>query len=306
MNDPEPVLLIHGGAGTISRAELTAENEARIRAALGAALAAGWVVLASGGSALDAVEEAVRALEDAPDFNAGRGSVFTSDATIEMDAAIMEGTTRRAGAVTGVRTVRNPVSLARAVMERSPHVMLSGEGAEAFARLQGLPMAPPEYFRTDARLEALERVRGTSGSSTLTERDRHGTVGAVALDRAGQLAAATSTGGRTNKLPGRVGDSPVIGAGTFADGDVAVSCTGDGEAFMRCAAARTLAALVAYRGMDVASAARHVLDREVAPLGGSGGLIVLDRHGRHAMPFNTEGMYRGIAHSGSLRVDIHD
>jgi beta-aspartyl-peptidase (threonine type) len=284
-------IAVHGGSGAITRASLTLEREREYRAALAQALVAGQRVLSGGGSALDAVTASVMAMEDSPLFNAGRGAVLTSAATVEMDASVMDGRDRRAGAVAGVTRVRNPVAAARAVMERSPHVLLAGRGADEFARAQGLALAEPAYFRTEERLRQLRRVQEGGPA----EPDKHGTVGAVALDRAGNLAAATSTGGTTNKRPGRVGDSPLVGAGTWAENaTVAVSATGTGEMFIRSAAAHEVAALVRLRGLSPQEAADASLAR-VAAIGGRGGLVVLDRSGVPAFSFTTEGMFRGFA-----------
>jgi L-asparaginase / beta-aspartyl-peptidase len=287
-------LAIHGGAGTISPVQITPALEADLRAGLQRALDAAHAILRDAGSSLDAVAAAVRVLEDDPLFNAGRGAVFTSAGTHEMDAGIMDGKTLAAGTVGSVRRIRNPIDLARAVMEKSPHVMLAAEGAEDFARRLGFEFVDPKYFYTEQRWQALERVRQRGG---LTDQDRHGTVGAVALDQAGNLAAATSTGGNTNKLPGRIGDTPVIGAGTYANNNTcAVSATGDGEFFMRAVAAHDLSALMQYREMNLAEAAQSVIDK-VAAVGGTGGLIAIDRHGNIALPFNTTGMYRGYVNA---------
>lgn len=300
------VLLIHGGAGAHRRGEATPEREAAIRAALTEALEAGSAVLEAGGPAVEAVERAVLVLEDSPHFNAGRGAALTSEGTIEHDAAIMDGATRAAGAVSGTQRVRNPVTLARAVMERTPHVHLTGVGAEMFAREQGLPLAAPWYFFTPERLEALERVQAAKAGrgGTLSERDRHGTVGAVALDSGGRLAAATSTGGYSDKRPGRVGDSPIIGAGTYADGRVAVSGTGHGESFIRIVLAHRLSCLMELAGLPLAEAVSRVMD-ELRAVGGSGGFIALDASGEVALPHNTPGMYRGVARGGRVSVAIH-
>ena len=285
-------LVIHGGAGTISPEEMTPEMERDLRAGLQRSLDAGRAILKNGGSSLDAVTAAVRVLEDDQLFNAGRGAVFTSAGTHEMDAAIMDGGTLKAGAVCAVARVRNPIDLARAVMEKSPHIMLAGNGAENFARELGLEIVEDEYFSTEQRWQALERVCAAR-TEALSKADRHGTVGAVALDEAGNLAAATSTGGNTNKRPGRVGDSPIIGAGTYANNKTcAVSATGDGEFFMRAVAAHDLSALMEYCGLNLAEAAGVVIDK-VGALGGTGGLIAVDREGNIALPFNTIGMYRG-------------
>lgn len=300
---PHPVIAIHGGAGTLAPDDLTPEHAAECHAALEAALAAGWQVLDAEGTALDAVEQAVRSLEDCPLFNAGRGAVFNAAGGIELDACIMDGTTLQAGAVTGVCSVRNPVSLARAVMDHTPHVLLTGAGAEALADERGLERVPPAYFETDSRREALQRVQA-AGRAT-SDQDRHGTVGAVALDWSGNLAAATSTGGMTNKLPGRVGDTPIVGAGTYADNRVAVSCTGDGEVFMRANAAFRISALMEHAGCNMTQAAKRTLGM-VKRLGGRGGMIMIDRSGTVAMPFISDGMYRGMRRSNSsVRTGIH-
>jgi beta-aspartyl-peptidase (threonine type) len=293
-------LVIHGGAGTIRREEMSAARGAEHRVALEAALAAGGAVLAQGGNALDAVEQAVRALEDCPLFNAGRGATFTAAGTIEMDAALMDGATLQAGAVAAVRRIRNPIAAARAVMERTPHVLLIGPAADDFAEAEGLALAPPEYFRTEHRWQQLQAALATR--RVALDHDlpaRMGTVGAVARDRDGRLAAATSTGGMTNKRAGRVGDSPLIGAGTWADAAVAVSCTGVGEAFIRCAAAHELSALMRHRGLPVRQAAAEVAEVLVPANGGSGGLIAVDAAGKPAIAFGTAGMYRGVLRAGA-------
>lgn len=286
-------LAIHGGAGTLRRADMNEGQAAQYHAGLRRALTAGRDILAGGGGALEAATGAVMALEDDPLFNAGRGAVFTAAGTQEMDAAVMDGRTRRAGAVAGIFGPRNPVLAARAVMEASPHVMLIGDAAVAFCREQGLDFADRDYFHTESRWRALQET--LSGRGRDDDSRRHGTVGAVACDRAGNLAAATSTGGMTGKLPGRVGDSPIIGAGTFADNETcAVSATGHGEFFIRYGAAHEIAARMRHRGQALADAARAVID-ELAGVGGSGGLVAVDRTGRVALPFNSSGMYRGFA-----------
>ncbi|MFC4729633.1 isoaspartyl peptidase/L-asparaginase family protein [Coralloluteibacterium thermophilus] len=301
-------LAIHGGAGTMSREALTPEAEAAIRADLDRALDAGHAVLARGGSALDAVEAAVTILEDSPHFNAGRGSVFTADGRNELDASIMDGATLDAGAVAGLRRVKNPLSLARAVMEKSPHVMLIGEGAEAFGESVGTTFVDPSYFRTEERwrqLEAAQEKARTQAHVPLPASAYFGTVGAVALDAEGRLAAATSTGGMTNKRWGRVGDAPVIGAGTYANAHCAVSATGWGEYFIRLAVAHDICARAEYLGVSVADAADEVVMRRVSALGGDGGVITLDAQGRVGLPFNTSGMYRGwVAADGSRGTAI--
>ena len=307
-------LVIHGGAGTIDRAKMTPEKEREYRAGLERALAAGYDILKRGGSSLDATEAAVRVLEDDPNFNAGKGSVFTSAGTNEMDAAIMDGKTLAAGAVAVLKHVKNPISLARLVMEKSGHVMIDGEGAEAFAKENGMELVDQKYFFTQERWDALQKIKaaekhrtgGAGKAFLITDQDRHGTVGAVALDKNGNLAAATSTGGTTNKRPGRVGDTPIIGAGTYAnDATCAVSATGDGEYFIRATVGHDISALMGYRGMSLKEAAQAVLDK-VAKLGGTGGLIAIDHQGNIALPFNTAGMYRGyVDPNGKFVVEIY-
>lgn len=303
-------LAIHGGAGTLRRAEMTPEREAALRTGLGAALEAGHAVLRAGGCALDAVVAAVMALEDDPLFNAGRGAVFTLDGTHELDAAVMDGATGRAGAVAGARTVRNPILLARRIMEATPHVFLGFEAADAFAREQGLECVTQDYFSTEGRWRALQqekaRLEAGGGPEDAPADRRHGTVGAVALDSEGHVAAATSTGGMTAKRPGRIGDTPVIGAGTWADRRCAVSCTGHGESFIRAAAAHDLAARVAYGGASLEEAAEAVIHGTLPSLGGEGGLIAVDTEGHLALPFNSEGMYRaGIDGAGHRLLAIY-
>ena len=308
-------LVVHGGAGTIDRSKMTPEREREYRAGLERALTAGYEILKRGGSSLDATEAAVRVLEDDPHFNAGKGAVFTSAGTNELDAAIMDGKTLKAGAVAAIKRIRNPVSLARLVMEKSGHVMMDGEGAEGFAQENGVELLPDQkYFYTQERWDALQKIKtaekhrtGDGKAFAITDQDRHGTVGAVALDQDGDLAAATSTGGTTNKRPGRVGDSPVIGAGTYANNATcAVSATGDGEYFIRATVAHDVSALMEYRRMSLKEAAQAVLDK-VAKLGGTGGLIAIDRQGNITLPFNTSGMYRGyVDPNGKLVVEIYE
>ncbi|KAF1718868.1 isoaspartyl peptidase/L-asparaginase family protein [Pseudoxanthomonas wuyuanensis] len=292
----QPVLAIHGGAGVV-RQGMTPADEAAARASLEQALRAGHAQLAAGKPALDAVTAAITVLEDAPSFNAGKGAVFTHDGRNELDAAIMDGSSGRAGAVAGVRTVKNPILLAQAVMEKSRHVMMVGEGAEAFAKEQGVPLVEPGYFRTEKRWQQLQRALREEASRE-AHRDIEtakyfGTVGAVALDAQGKLAAGTSTGGMTNKRYGRVGDAPIIGAGTYANERCAVSGTGWGEFYIRAVAAHDICARVKYAGQSVAQAAAGVINGDIPKAGGDGGAIVLDSDGRIALPFNTEGMYRG-------------
>jgi len=298
-------LVIHGGAGVIERARLTPEQDREIRAALDRALEAGAAVLASGGSALDAVEAAVRVLEDDPHFNAGRGSVFTYDGNIEMDASIMDGSNRAAGAVTGVTATRNPIRLARAVMEHSPHVFLSREGADQFSIDRGLPQEPPEYFQTAERRRQLEELRSRPSAEHFDVHLKYGTVGAVALDRNGHVAAATSTGGLTGKRWGRIGDSPIIGAGTYADDRAcAVSATGAGEYFIRVGVAHEICARMRMGGHAPQEAADAVM-AEVQALGGTGGVIVVTPRGEGVYSFNTPGMYRGQASPSGRSVAIY-
>jgi L-asparaginase / beta-aspartyl-peptidase len=308
-------LAIHGGAGTIDRSNLTPELERAYRDGLERSLRAGFDILQKGGSSLDAVEAAVRVLEDDPHFNAGKGAVFTEAGTNELDAAIMDGKTLKAGAVASVKHIKNPISLARMVMEKSPHVMMDCAGAEAFAKQNGVELVDQKYFYTEERWQGLKREKdaqkkkagGVGGKKfIISDQDQHGTVGAVALDQAGNIAAATSTGGTTNKKPGRIGDSPVIGAGTYANNATcAVSATGDGEYFIRSVVAHDIAALMEYRAMPLAQAAQQVLDK-VAKLGGTGGLIAIDRKGNITQPFNTSGMYRGsIDETGKSDIAIY-
>ncbi|MCS6928064.1 MAG: isoaspartyl peptidase/L-asparaginase [Saprospiraceae bacterium] len=306
---PDYVLVIHGGAGTLSRQTMTAEREMRYRAALDSALQVGEGILRAGGTALDAVTETVAWLEDCPLFNAGRGAVFTHEGRNELDASIMEGRTQRAGAVGAVTIVKNPIRLARAVMEKSPHVFLVGSGAERFAIENGLDTVSPSWFFTQERWEALQKmlqeddkVGSASASSAAYQ---FGTVGAVALDRQGNLAAATSTGGMTNKRWNRIGDSPIIGAGTYASNDAcAVSCTGHGEYFIRYAVAHDVWARMVYGGASLQEAAYEVIMKKLAEKGGRGGLIAVDKRGNIAMPFNSEGMYRGYARPGERKTAI--
>jgi beta-aspartyl-peptidase (threonine type) len=303
----EFALAIHGGAGTIKRENMSEEQEAEYRAKLKEALDAGYTVLESGGEALDAVIAAVKVMEDSPLFNAGKGAVFTNEGKNEMDAAIMDGRDRNAGAVAGLTTVKNPITAARAVMENSPHVFMTGAGAEVFAKEQELELVSPDYFYTDFRFQQLEKIRETEKTqldhSSLLElelqdpffKDRKfGTVGAVALDKNGNIAAATSTGGMTNKRYGRVGDVPIIGAGTYADNATcAVSATGHGEFFIRTVVGHEIASQMRYGNKKLEDAANDVVMKQLVEMGGSGGIISIDRMGNIAMPFNSEGMYRG-------------
>ncbi|WP_163990751.1 isoaspartyl peptidase/L-asparaginase family protein [Pyxidicoccus caerfyrddinensis] len=313
---PKWGIVIHGGAGVIYREHLSSEHEAEVRAVLTQALQAGHAVLAKGGSSLDAVGASIRVLEDSPLFNAGKGAVFNHDGVNELDAAIMDGKTRMAGAVAGLHHVKNPINLARAVMEKSPHVMMVGDGAEAFAKTQGVELVDPKYFYTQERWDALQRAlqseRSTQPSSSLppgydpvTGDHKFGTVGAVALDQAGNLAAGTSTGGMTNKRYGRVGDAPIIGAGTYADPGCGVSATGHGEFFIRYTVARDICARVEYQRLPLSEAANTVINDVLKKAGGEGGVIAMDSQGNVATPFNSSGMYRGyIGEDGQPQVAI--
>lgn len=294
-------IAIHGGAGTLPRAEMTPDQEATYRAGLAAALDAGYAVLEGGGTSLDAVTIAVRILEDDPLFNAGRGAVLTHEGTVELDASIMDGRTLAAGAIAGVAHIRNPIELARAVMEHSPHVMLIGTGAEEFAHTRNIAFVANDYFKTETRKAQLRRVL-VGDTRPANELSALGTVGAVARDQAGNLAAATSTGGMTGKRYGRVGDSPIIGAGTYADnGSCAISATGHGEYFIRTAVAHDICARVAYGGATLQEAADAVVMQRLAKLGGEGGIIAVDASGQVVMSFNSEGMFRGARSSGGKR-----
>lgn len=299
------VIAIHGGAGAISRGTMSPEREQHYVDALSSIVEAGKQMLEHGASALDVVTEAVRLLEECPLFNAGIGAVFTADETHELDACVMDGYSLHAGAVAGVKQVRNPIIAARLVLEQSPHVLLIGEGAEKFAHEHGMEKVSNDLFSTPERLYQLRQAQQAGETwldhraAPLDERTKMGTVGAVALDLAGNLAAATSTGGMTNKLPGRVGDSPLPGAGCYANNtSVAVSCTGTGEVFMRTLAAYDIAALMDYSGLSLNDACERVVMEKLPALGGSGGLIAIDRDGNVALPFNSEGMYRAYAYAG--------
>lgn len=300
---PMIAIAIHGGAGVISRASMTPEHERAYRADLERALDAGYAVLERGGASLDAVVAAVKILEDSPYFNAGKGAVFNHAGVNELDAAIMDGATLKAGAVAGVKHIRNPIDLARMVMERTPHVLLAGEGAEEFALEQGVPLVPGSYFHTERRWKQLEDARRESQVASATQdTDYFGTVGAVARDARGNLAAATSTGGMTNKRWGRIGDSPIVGAGTYADNATcAVSATGSGEFFIRAVVAHEICARVRLSGVSAAEAARDVVHGMLKDIGGDGGVIVVDKDGALSLEFNTEGMFRGARDSRGRR-----
>lgn len=303
----KPVIAIHGGAGAITRTALSAEKEQEYIQALSGIVAAGQQILAQGGSALDAVTEAVRLLEECPLFNAGKGSVFTHQGTHELDACVMDGRTCDAGAVAGVSRIRNPILAARAVLENSQHVLFAGEGAEKFATAHGLEMVAPDFFFTQSRFDQLHRAQAEQGrvlldhdgAEPIDPDSKFGTVGAVALDALGNLAAATSTGGMTNKQAGRVGDTPIIGAGCYANNaTVAVSSTGTGEIFMRGVAAYDVSALMEYAGLSLQQASDRVVMEKLLAMGGSGGMIAIDSQGNVALPFNSEGMYRGFGYVG--------
>lgn len=317
-------LVIHGGAGTILRKNMTPELEKAYHDKLQEALKAGYAILEGGGTSIDAVEAAIKVMEDSHLFNAGKGAVFTNAGTNEMDASIMDGKTLNAGAVAGVSTVKNPIGAAKAVMDHSPHVMLQGEGADQFAKEQKLEQADPEYFKTEVREKqwkrALEKEEmildhdGDEGSDSGSENEfninidsKYGTVGAAALDRHGNLAAATSTGGMTNKRYGRVGDSPIIAAGTYANNKTcAVSSTGHGEFFIRAVVAYDISALMAYKGLTLAEAAEEVIQQKLPEMGGRGGIIATDAAGNVVMEFNTPGMYRGfVTQDGDFQTAMY-
>jgi L-asparaginase / beta-aspartyl-peptidase len=316
--DPRLGFVIHGGAGVISKGSLTPEKEKEYRAKLEEAVTAGYKALQDGKSGLDAVEIAIRILEDSPLFNAGKGAVFTADGKNELDASIMDGKDLRAGAVAGLHRVKNPISLARKVMENSPHVMMVGDGAEKFAKEQGIELVSPKYFWTQSRWDSLQKIikeekakekKGKQVSEfrqPTSRNERYGTVGAVALDKDGNLAAGTSTGGMTYKKFGRVGDAPIIGAGTFADNNTcAVSATGWGEYFIRLGVARDISTQIEYRGLPIQNAADTVMEK-VKNLGGDGGVISIDKFGNIGISFNSEGMYRAyINKEGKPIVEIY-
>lgn len=318
----KPVLVIHGGAGTILKKNMSPEKEKAYLDGLQAALDKGYSILKKGGSSLDAVEAAVREMEDNPLFNAGKGAVFTHEGKNELDAAIMNGQNLAAGSVAGVTTIRNPISAARAVMEKSAHVMMTGRGAEQFAKLQGLQIVDPSYFYTEERWKGLQRVKKEDSSKTELDHgskpkaslkqpenkdSKYGTVGAVALDVNGNLAAATSTGGMTNKRFNRVGDAPIIGAGTYAsNASCAISCTGWGEFFIRLVMAKTISDMMEFGNWSLERAANEMIQKRLPALGGDGGLIAVDNAGNISMPFNTEGMYRGsVDREGNVTIKIY-
>jgi len=307
-------IVIHGGAGTILKKNMTPEMEAAYRATLEEAIRTGHAILKAGGSSKEAVEKTIHVMENSPLFNAGKGAVLTADATIELDASFMDGATLDAGAIAGVQTIKNPISAAIAVMEDSPHVMLSGKGAESFAEGQGLALVAPEYFYTERRQQALERVKARENQTALNSEEaaylraqRRGTVGCVALDQSGNLAAGTSTGGMTNKKWNRIGDAPIIGAGTYANNaSCAISATGWGEYFIRAVVAHDIAALMEYKGLSIQEAAKIVIHDKVGKLGGDGGIVGIDNKGQIAMEMNTAGMYRAhMDGEGNLTVKIY-
>ncbi|TPV35883.1 isoaspartyl peptidase/L-asparaginase [Paucihalobacter ruber] len=297
-------IAIHGGAGTLVKGLMTPELEAQYQLALKIARDEGYSTLANGGSALDAVELAVKLLEDTPLFNAGKGSVFTNEGTHEMDAAIMDGQSLKAGAVSLITGLKNPVKLARDVMEKSYHVFLAGEGAMQFARINGHEFLSPEYFYDEVRYQQWQGIKDSEGfqlDHSVKKDGKFGTVGAVACDQYGNVAAATSTGGMTNKKFGRVGDSPMIGAGTYANNNTcAVSCTGSGEFFIRGVVAYDVSCLMEYKGLSLQEASNEVIMKRILSIGGDGGLIAVDAKGTIAMPFNTEGMYRACKSSAGI------
>ena len=307
-------IVIHGGAGTILKKNMTPEMEAQYRETLALAIQTGHAILKAGGSSQEAVEKTIHVMEDSPLFNAGKGAVLTADETIELDASFMNGATLDAGAIAGVQTIKHPISAAIAVMEDSPHVMLSGKGAEAFAASQGLELVSPEYFYTERRINALKRVKEKEQQTAFTPQEwedfknqKFGTVGCVALDQAGNLAAGTSTGGMTNKKWNRIGDAPIIGAGTYANNaSCAISATGWGEFFIRAVVAHDIAALMEYKNLSIQEAARIVIHEKVAKLGGDGGIVGIDKQGNIAMEMNTAGMYRAhMDAQGNLTVKIY-
>ena len=307
---PKYAMVIHGGAGTILRENMSEEDEYNYKRALYAALQVGEVILQNGGKALDAVQVTIAYLEDVPLFNAGKGAVFTNEGKNELDASIMDGNTMNAGAVGGVTNIKNPIKAAIAVMQKSEHVMLVGEGAEKFAIEQGIETVDPDYFKTDARWESLQkalmREKGSGSLENVISDSKFGTVGCVALDQFGNIVAGTSTGGMTNKKFNRIGDAPIIGAGTYANNETCgVSCTGHGEYFIRYAVAHDVSAMMEYGNKTLEEAARIIVQEKLVKAGGSGGLIALDKYGNITMPFNTKGMYRGYVTPDEKFVAIY-
>ncbi|NNE32281.1 MAG: isoaspartyl peptidase/L-asparaginase [Winogradskyella sp.] len=319
IEQPEFAIVIHGGAGTILKKNMTPEREAAYKAKLEEAIRVGYDILINGGSSLDAVEKTINVMEDSPLFNAGKGAVFTNAETNELDASIMDGRTLNAGASAGTTTVRNPINLARAVMEKSEHVMLSGKGAETFAEEQGLQIVAPDYFYTENRYNALKRIKDkekteldhdgkTAFYDPFIKDSKYGTVGCAALDKNGNLTAGTSTGGMTNKRYGRIGDAPIIGSGTYANNATcAVSSTGWGEYFIRAQIAHDISAMMEYKDVSLEEAAKEVIQNKLTNLGGTGGIIAVDKHGNMVMEFNTAGMYRAtMDDKGELRIGIYE
>ena len=317
-NNSEFAIAIHGGAGTILKENMSAEKEVAYKEKLEEAIRAGYAVLNEGGTSIDAVEIAINILEDSPLFNAGKGAVFTNSGTNELDASIMDGSNLNAGASAGTKIVRNPISLARVIMEKSPHVILAGEGAEQFAKEQNLEIVGPSYFYTDNRMKSLNRIKereldqiNNIKKSAFYENQiedyKFGTVGCVALDKYGNLAAGTSTGGMTNKRWGRIGDAPIIGAGTYANNNTcAVSSTGWGEYFIRAMVAHDISALMEYKGLSLEEAAKLVIQKKVPELGGDGGIIAVDKTGNIVLEFNTAGMYRAsMTNDNDLKIAIY-
>ncbi len=315
----EFTIVIHGGAGTILKKNMTPERESAYKTKLEEAIRVGYSILENGGTSLDAVEKTINVMENSPLFNAGKGAVFTNAETNELDASIMDGKTLNAGASAGTTTVKNPINLARAVMEKSPHVMLSGKGAEQFAKEQNLEIVNPEYFHTENRMRSLKRIKDSKKIEldndnkiafydTNIKDYKFGTVGCVALDKHGNLAAGTSTGGMTNKRWGRIGDSPIIGAGTYANNNTcAVSSTGWGEYFIRAMVAHDISALMDYKGLSLEEATKEVIQKKLPELGGDGGIIAVDKNGNIAMEFNTAGMYRAnMNDKGELTIEIYE
>lgn len=304
----EYAMIIHGGAGTVKREYMSPERDSMYRSKLTEVLHRGSEILNNGGSSIDAVEECIKIMENSPLFNAGKGAVFTHDATNELDASIMVGSDLNAGAVAGVTTVKNPISAARAVMERSAHVLLARDGAEQFADSVGLERVEPSYFHTDRTYDALQNALKEEAKKKKTSpfKEKFGTVGVVALDKYGRMAAGTSTGGMTNKRYGRIGDSPIIGAGTYVDDRFGgVSCTGHGEYFIRHAVAYDVVARMAYSDQSVQEASHFIIDEKLKSIDALGGLIALDNKGNYAMPFNTAGMYRGYIQPKDTLVKLY-
>jgi beta-aspartyl-peptidase (threonine type) len=308
---PEYAIVVHGGAGTIDSTLMDEATESAYKSALNDALTVGEDILKTGGNSLDAVEATIRLMEDNPLFNAGKGAVFTHEGKNELDASIMRGDNQMAGAAGSVMTVKNPISLARAIMEKSEHVMMTGKGAEAFAEKCHLDIVPPSYFFTEKRWNSLQKILEEDNEKTELSEDekgnkKHGTVGCVALDKSGNIVAGTSTGGMTNKRYNRLGDAPIIGAGTYADNNTCgVSCTGHGEYFIRFTVARDIAALMEYKGLTLKEACDYMVYKKLVEKGGEGGLIAIDKNGNIEMPFNSTGMYRGWAKGGKRNVKIY-